>query len=87
MAQPREDVQKISQDLAVLRDDIRHMADELRLKVHLAGMEAKDAWRKLEPRISDFEHRAERAAQDASSEIRAIGRDLKASMNRIRDSI
>ena len=29
------------------------LRDEVRLQMHLAGMEAKDCWSKLEPRIED----------------------------------
>jgi hypothetical protein len=34
---------------------LRQLRDEIRLKVHLAGMEARDAWRKLEPRFGNAE--------------------------------
>ena len=31
--------------------DIRRMADEVRLKLHLAGMEVKDRWAAFEPKV------------------------------------
>jgi len=34
---------------------MRTLRDEVRLKLHLAGMDAKDEWRKLEPRLAEVE--------------------------------
>ncbi len=31
------------------------LRDEVRMKLHLAGMDAKDEWRKLEPRLAEAE--------------------------------
>ena len=28
-------------------DDLKQLSDEIRLKIHLAGMDAKDTWAKL----------------------------------------
>ena len=44
-AQTTPDTQK-AQDPSLL-DNLRRMADEIRVRIHLAGMEAKDAWGKL----------------------------------------
>jgi hypothetical protein len=43
------------------------LRDEVRVSLHLAGMEAKDRWNKIEPRLNDVE----RAARDASEASRA----------------
>jgi hypothetical protein len=32
-------------------DEVRRIADELKLKMHLASMEARDRWQALEPRL------------------------------------
>jgi hypothetical protein len=39
--------------------EIRRIVDEIRVRIHLAGMEAKDAWRRLEPKVTALEHRIE----------------------------
>src|SRR5262249_5566742 len=39
-------------------DLIRTMRDEVRVRIHLAGMDAKDEWRKLEPHIAEVERTA-----------------------------
>lgn len=51
-------------------DSLRRMADEIRLKIHLAGMEARDTWNELEPKLRDLEHRAEAATSDVMDDLR-----------------
>ena len=46
-----------------LERDVRGLADEVRLKLHLAGMDVKAEWERLEPQL-------ERAASSASSPTR-----------------
>ncbi|MFN0063651.1 MAG: hypothetical protein ACKVPX_14180 [Myxococcaceae bacterium] len=41
---------------------LRRLRDEIRVEVHLAGMEAKDRWKNLEPQLEQ----AERVARDIS---------------------
>jgi len=62
-------------------DDLRRVADELELKIHLAGMEARDRWQQLQPRLVKLEqqlsHAGERATEAVSHEITAIGQALR----------
>jgi hypothetical protein len=37
---------------------MRTLRDEVRVKLHLASMDAKEEWRKLEPHLVDVEHAA-----------------------------
>jgi hypothetical protein len=37
---------------------MRTLRDEVRVKLHLAGMDAKDEWNKLEPRLDEIEQAA-----------------------------
>ena len=53
-----------------LAGDILRVADEIRVRIHLAGMEAKDAWNELEPKLRELEHRAEAATSDVIDELR-----------------
>ncbi len=84
---PGREMSEVPRDLLELRDDLRGMADELRLKIHLAGMDAKDAWSKLEPQLFAFEERAERAARMTAIELRLLAEDLKDDLQKIRDSV
>ena len=37
-------------------DDVRRFTDQLELKIHLAGMDARDRWEALKPKVSALEH-------------------------------
>lgn len=56
-------------------DEVRRLADELHLEIHLAGMNARDRWHSLEPRLVAFEQRMKDAGQRAS---RAVSEELDA---------
>ena len=71
----KRESQKVVEELQTLRDEIR-------LKMHLAGAEGKDAWNKLEPQLSQFEQRVGHAAEDKLEELRHAGSELKASVLR-----
>ena len=66
---------------------LRQLADEIRVRVHLAGMDAKDAWAKLEPRVHDFERRAAEAADRVGEELRELGHNLKEELTKLRDRV
>jgi hypothetical protein len=62
-------------------DDVRRVRDELRLKLHLAGMEAREQWDKLQPRLAEIEHSVESGAQKAgtavSEQLSSLGSALR----------
>lgn len=70
-----------------LKQDIKRIADEVRVQLHLAGKEAKDEWAKLEPKLRQFESRAEQATENLADELRNVGTDLKAQLHKLRDRI
>ena len=37
-------------------DELRRAADEIEIQIHLAGMEARDRWRVIQPRFEKLEH-------------------------------
>jgi ribosome recycling factor len=39
--------------------ELKSMAEQIRLEIHLAGMEARDKWRELEPRLGKLEQEVE----------------------------
>lgn len=57
-------------DLMAFQHDVRALKDEVKLKMHLAGMDVKDEWAKLEPQI-------ERAMSSASIVTNEVAEDLK----------
>lgn len=62
-------------------DELRRLADELELKIHLAGMEAKDRWRALQPRIAEVQQAlqtaGERADEVVSQKLSKLGVALR----------
>jgi ElaB/YqjD/DUF883 family membrane-anchored ribosome-binding protein len=64
--------------------ELEQLADEIQVKLHLAGMDAKDTWaNKLEPRLHEARIHA-REAKDASkklvAEVATAFRDFSASL-------
>lgn len=57
----------LKKDLKQFRQDVRAIRDELKLKAHLATMDLKDEWAKLEPQLE----RAMSSAGIISSEMLA----------------
>lgn len=70
-----------------LRDDLRTLADEIRVKVHLGSMDAKDAWKELEPKIHDFEGKAKKVTDEIGVELKHFGATLKDELHRIRERL
>jgi DNA anti-recombination protein RmuC len=67
----------LKQDLEDTREDLRRAADEIRVKLHLAGMDAKDAWEDIQPRLQEFERRFDAKADEVGEELKALGTDIK----------
>jgi hypothetical protein len=55
--------------------DVRQIADELELQIHLAGMDARDRWHTLQRRLARLEdtimHSGERAASHELAHVRS----------------
>lgn len=58
-------------------DELQRLRDEIKLQLHLASADARDAWEKLEPEIRSFEEKMNRATETAIDEVRHRGADLK----------
>jgi hypothetical protein len=67
--------------------ELRRLADELELKIHLASMDARDRWQSLKPRFVELENQlartGERATQIVQDEVAAIGKAL----HKLRDDL
>lgn len=67
--------------------ELRRIADELELKIHLASMDARDRWQALKPRLAEVEKRlartGERATKVVQDEVAAIGKAL----HKLRDDL
>jgi predicted nucleic acid-binding Zn-ribbon protein len=64
-------------------DHLRTLRDEVRVKLHLAGMEAKAEWNKLEPHLFDVEQKAHEASDASRHAVAEAVEKLK----KLRDSL
>lgn len=49
--------------------DLRGLRDEIRLNIHLVGMDVKSTWQKLEQEIDEADRRVSAAGKKASREL------------------
>ncbi len=62
---------------------LRQLRDELRVRIHLAGMDARDEWNKLEPKIEE----AEKIAKDATTGAADMVRDVVKRLQRLNQQV
>ncbi|WP_437765077.1 hypothetical protein WMF27_31870 [Sorangium sp. So ce281] len=74
---------ELKSDLNKSLESLQTLRDEIRVRLHLAGMDAKDAWDKLEPRLLD----AEKLAEDASEASRKALREIVEKVKEFRSSL
>ncbi|WP_437721957.1 hypothetical protein [Sorangium sp. So ce861] len=74
---------ELKSDLTKSLESLQTLRDEIRVRLHLAGMEAKDAWNKLEPTLLD----AEKLAEDVSETSRNALRDILEKVKEFRSSL
>ena len=73
----------LRQQLIDSRNQLLALRDEIRLHLHLGGMELKERWAALEPRLSE----AERYIDQVSEASRAAMRDLVKRFKELRDAL
>jgi hypothetical protein len=68
-------------------NELRRIADEFRVKLHLAGMDARDRWQALEPRLTALGKTIERGGEHTekvmAEELASVGKALR----ELRDSL
>jgi len=67
--------------------EVRRIADELELKIHLASMDARDRWRELKPRLVEIEQSIADAGKRAGDVIERELASVGAALCRLRDDI
>jgi hypothetical protein len=60
---------QVQQGMKERLERMKTLRDEIRLDLHLAGMELKDLWRELEPAVHEAERRAEEVGGKAIDEL------------------
>lgn len=57
-------------DLKAFQSDVRALRDEVRLKIHLAGMDLKQEWEKFEPQLDRVINSAAQVSNEAVAEVK-----------------
>ena len=68
-------------------DDVRRISDELEVKTHLAGMEARDRWRALKPRVEQLERSLAREGKRAAEAVVGELIEVREALRKLRDKI
>jgi len=79
MANQLDMKQELEKGVAVLRT----LRDEIKVKLHLAGMDAKDQWAKLEPEL----FKVERAAENATDTSKKLLDEALTRLMALKDSL
>lgn len=87
MAETERQKGEIREQFEDVRDELEKLAGEIKLKIHLAGMDAKDTWNRLEPKLHDLEQRAERASEKVTHELKDMAQDLRDRLRRLRQEV
>jgi hypothetical protein len=66
-------------------DEIRRIEDELELKIHLAGMDARDRWHALQSRLTHLEQVLMHAGEHAEDEIARELSEVHGALRKLRD--
>lgn len=67
--------------------DLRRIADELELKIHFAGMDARDRWKALQPRLDKLEKTLAQARARASKVVTDEVSTLRKALCDLRDDV
>lgn len=80
MATNDENKEDFRGQLESILTELQTIRDEIRVRIHLAGMELKDTWKNIESRIEDLENQKPEATQkvrDAAAELREAFRAIR----------
>jgi len=64
--------------------ELRTLRDEIRLNLHLAGMDLRDEWKEIEKRLPDGEA-AERMKDATKGAVQALTQEVRAFRQRLHD--
>ena len=84
MDRPTSDVRAdVKEELKKGLERLQTLRDEIRVRLHLGGLEAKEEWNKLEPHLLDVE----RAAHEATEASRRAVNDAVERLKKLRSSL
>lgn len=73
---------EIKQDFKAFQHDVRALRDEVKLKLHLASMDLKDEWIKLEPQLEHAINSAAVVSGEVVADLKKRLNEFKARLNK-----
>jgi hypothetical protein len=67
--------------------DVQRLADEIEVQIHLAGMDARDRWHALEPRLEKLEHQIVQSGERAGKLVVHEVHELRDALRALRDDV
>ena len=80
MANKDEKKEEFREQIEGLLTELQTIRDEVRVRIHLGGMDLKDTWKEIEPRLEELERQGAEATQklrDKAAELRDAVRALR----------
>ncbi len=76
-------------DFDDMKEELEQLRDEIKLKMHLASMEAREEWGGLEQKWDDFNARAklEQSGEDIGDALSLLGSELKQAFVRFKNAL
>jgi len=68
-------------------DELKQIAEEIRLKVHLASMDARTYWADLEPKLERLERTVEEKSNEALGTAGTLFEDVGKAVRKLRDQL
>lgn len=79
--------EKTRAELERVVSELESVRDQVRLKLHLAGMEAKDRYAKIDDEIFELEQRAEQATESTADEVLNRLRQVRERLEKLRSRV
>jgi ferritin-like metal-binding protein YciE len=78
---------EMKHELESLLTELQALRDDVRVRIHLGEMEAKQTWNDLEPRIDRLEKEMKSAATDAMQKLADAAKELRGSLRALRERL
>lgn len=81
------DEERLRANLKTDLEELERLRDEIRVRMHLGGMEAKSAWAELEPKVDDLKRRMASEGESAKQASLSLVQDVRVALKRFRDKL
>ena len=83
---PGPEKPQVQQEIDKAVAQLRTLRDEIRLHAHLANLEAREAWKKLEPSLGELEQKMTQATEATKSKAQDLLKRFAELRDRVKKS-